>query len=61
MMCVTCHKRSRDLCAVGGGTRGCNPRKIEMFLDGMVECSDKQKTKDKDKDNGSNINYENDA
>ena len=44
MMCVTCHKRSRDLCAVGGGTRGCNPRKIEMFCDGMVECSYQKNT-----------------
>ena len=46
-----------NLSAVGQGDYGGqSPRKIEMFLDGMVECSDKQKHKDKN--NGININYD---
>ena len=32
-------------CAVGGGTRGCNPRKIEMFCDGKIGCSSQTNNK----------------
>ena len=63
MIYVTCHKRSRDLCAVGfsilhavgqgvHGGRSPLSQKIEMFSDGMVECSDKTKTH---RNNGINI------